>query len=178
MQVRTFRLTVCETRQTVSMASAQQEQQPQRAVPLEDIDRRAAVRGAFLIMRAWGVGNEEARVLLGLPAKSTFFAWQRGEVKRVPADVLKRIGYLAGIYKALQILLGRRSGRYLGEAPEPCFRGAGTAAADGRRRCHRSGRSAQVSGRGAGALELMSVADASYPVASGLAHHSLALSAD
>ena len=86
------------------MASAQQEQQPQRPVPLEDVNPGAALQGAFLILRAWGVGTEEARVLLGSPAKSTFFAWQRGEVKRVPADALKRIGYIAGIYKALQIL--------------------------------------------------------------------------
>jgi hypothetical protein len=85
------------------MASAQQDPQRQ-PVPLEDVDRRAAVQGAFHIMRAWGVSNEQVRALLGAPAKRTFFAWQRGDVKRVPADVLRRIGYLAGIYKALQIL--------------------------------------------------------------------------
>jgi hypothetical protein len=85
------------------MVSAQQDQQHQPA-SLEDVDRRAAMQGAFHIMRAWGVNNEQVRVLLGAPAKSTFFAWQRGDVKRVPADVLRRIGYIAGIYKALQII--------------------------------------------------------------------------
>jgi hypothetical protein len=86
------------------MALAQQEQQQQRPVTLEGVDRRAAVQGAFHIMRAWGVDNEQARMLLGSPARRTFFAWQKGEAKRVPADVLRRIGYIAGIYKALQII--------------------------------------------------------------------------
>lgn len=65
---------------------------------------RAALIGFFGIMARWGVGPEPARVLLGSPSTTTFFAWRRGEGLRVPADALRRIGYVAGIYKALQIL--------------------------------------------------------------------------
>lgn len=65
---------------------------------------RAALVGFFGIMALWSVGPEPARVLLGSPSPSTFFAWKRGRGLRVPADALRRIGYVAGIYKALQIL--------------------------------------------------------------------------
>lgn len=63
-----------------------------------------ALRGFFLIMKAWDVGADAARILLGAPAERTFYSWRAGTAVRVPADTLRRIGYIAGIYKALQIL--------------------------------------------------------------------------
>jgi hypothetical protein len=63
-----------------------------------------ALRGFFHIMDAWGVGAEDARTLLGAPAERTYYAWRRGNGGRVPWDTLRRIGYVAGIYKALRIL--------------------------------------------------------------------------
>ncbi len=71
---------------------------------LTHVDAQAALRGFFLIMKAWEVGAEEARVLLGGPAPRSFFAWRSGGGVRVPADTLRRIGYVSGIYKALQIV--------------------------------------------------------------------------
>ena len=68
------------------------------------VDPAAALRGAFAILDAWGVGTEDARAILGAPPARTYFIWRRGEGVRVPADTLRRIGYLAGIYKALQVL--------------------------------------------------------------------------
>jgi hypothetical protein len=68
------------------------------------VDSGAALRGAFAILRAWDANVEEARAILGAPPPRTFFAWRRGDAARVPADTLRRIGYLAGIYKALQVL--------------------------------------------------------------------------
>lgn len=68
------------------------------------IDPVAALRGFFLIMDAWGAAAEDARIILGVPAERTYYAWRAGSAVRVPADTLKRIGYVAGIYKALQIL--------------------------------------------------------------------------
>ncbi len=68
------------------------------------IDAVAALRGFFHIMGAWGVGAEDARILLGAPAERTYYGWRAGQAVRVPADTLRRIGYIAGIYKALQIL--------------------------------------------------------------------------
>jgi len=68
------------------------------------IDAGAALRGFFHIMDAWKVGAEEARILLGAPAERTYYAWRAGNGVRVPQDTLRRIGYVAGIYKALQIV--------------------------------------------------------------------------
>src|SRR5271166_1209132 len=63
-----------------------------------------ALRGFFHIMDAWGVSADDARVLLGSPAERTYYAWRQGNGVRVPMDTLRRVGYIAGIYKALQIV--------------------------------------------------------------------------
>ena len=63
-----------------------------------------ALRGFFLIMDAWEIGADDSRILLGSPAERTYYAWRRGNAVRIPSDTLRRIGYIAGIYKALQIL--------------------------------------------------------------------------
>ena len=70
---------------------------------LDTDGQRAAFRGFFKIMELWGVENADARAILGSPAERTFFKWRAGQVARVPEDTLRRIGYIAGIYKALQI---------------------------------------------------------------------------
>ena len=74
-----------------------------RAVPSR-VDPVAALRGFFHVMEAWGVAADEARIILGAPAERTYYAWRAGNAVRVPADTLRRIGYVAGIFKALQIL--------------------------------------------------------------------------
>ena len=76
---------------------------PARPAPPR-IDPVLALRGFFHIADAWAVSAEEARVLLGHPAPRTYYAWRTGNAVRVPSDTLRRIGYIAGIYKALQIL--------------------------------------------------------------------------
>jgi uncharacterized protein (DUF2384 family) len=63
-----------------------------------------ALKGFFKIMGLWGVGAEDARVILGTPPERTYYAWRKGEARRVPLDSLRRVGYVAGIYKALQIV--------------------------------------------------------------------------
>jgi hypothetical protein len=68
------------------------------------LDPAAALRGFFAIMQAWGLSAEDARALLGGPAERTFYAWRAGNAVRVPNDTLRRIGYVAGIYKALELL--------------------------------------------------------------------------
>jgi hypothetical protein len=62
------------------------------------------LRGFFAIIQAWGLSAEDARALLGTPAERTFYAWRAGNAVRVPMDTLRRIGYVAGIYKALELL--------------------------------------------------------------------------
>jgi hypothetical protein len=66
--------------------------------------QRLAIEGFFGIMERWGVENERARRILGSPAERTFFEWKKGKAVRVPEDTLRRIGYVAGIWKALQIV--------------------------------------------------------------------------
>lgn len=72
-------------------------------------DERLAAAGlrAFVrIAEAWGLSVDEQLVLLGQPARSTFFAWrQHPEKARLSRDTLERLSNLLGIYKSLQILL-------------------------------------------------------------------------
>ena len=65
---------------------------------------RKALEGFFGIMELWDVEGMQTRRILGSPAERTFYAWKAGKARRVPEDTLRRIGYVAGIYKALQIL--------------------------------------------------------------------------
>lgn len=60
--------------------------------------------GYFRIMELWAASRAQASAMLGQPAERTFYKWRRGEIGAVPADVLRRIGYVSGIWKALQIL--------------------------------------------------------------------------
>jgi hypothetical protein len=66
--------------------------------------QRDAMAGFFRIMALWGAGNAQMRRILGAPAERTFYEWKSGRVRRLPEDTLRRIGYVAGTYKALQIL--------------------------------------------------------------------------
>lgn len=77
---------------------------PARRVAVTPEKVAAAMRAFFRIAEAWGVSNEEARVLLGQPARSTFYKWKKGEVGAVPHDTVQRLSYVLGIYKGLQIL--------------------------------------------------------------------------
>ena len=63
------------------------------------------LRTFFNIAKRWGLDTAQEQVLLGSPARSTFFRWKRGEIGVVSHDLIERLSYLLGIYKALQILL-------------------------------------------------------------------------
>jgi hypothetical protein len=76
-----------------------------KAQIFEARERQAlAMQGFFGIMEHWKVDNAAMRKILGSPADRTFFGWKRGKVVRVPKDTLRRVGYVAGIWKALQIV--------------------------------------------------------------------------
>ena len=64
-----------------------------------------ALRTFFRIAEAWKLKPDEARKLLGQPARSTFFQWKQSGAAQLSHDTLERISYVLGIYKALQILL-------------------------------------------------------------------------
>jgi hypothetical protein len=63
-----------------------------------------ALRAFFQLTELWGVSMEQARVLLGRPSRATMYNWKAGRARTLPHDTLRRISYLLGIYKALQIL--------------------------------------------------------------------------
>lgn len=58
----------------------------------------------FRLADAWQLSTEEARQLLGEPGRATFFQWKAGHLGRISKDVVRRISWLLGIWKALQIL--------------------------------------------------------------------------
>ncbi|HEU0153524.1 MAG TPA: MbcA/ParS/Xre antitoxin family protein [Arenimonas sp.] len=64
----------------------------------------AALRAFFRIAEAWGLKGTEARRLLGDPPESTFYKWKKQQDGAPGRDVLERISYLLGIFKALAIL--------------------------------------------------------------------------
>lgn len=65
------------------------------------------LRAFFRIVELWGLSTDEQRVLLGEPPRSTFFKWKRGDAGSVSRDVLERVSYVLGIFKALELLLPR-----------------------------------------------------------------------
>ncbi len=65
----------------------------------------AGLKAFFNIMKAWGVNDKQAQILLGSPARSTFYNWKANPNVALQHDTLERISYILGIYKDLQILL-------------------------------------------------------------------------
>jgi hypothetical protein len=63
-----------------------------------------AMQGFFAIMEHWRADNTICRCILGNPAERTFYEWKRGKVAKLTDDTLRRIAYVAGIWKALQIV--------------------------------------------------------------------------
>lgn len=71
--------------------------------PLHDL-AGPALRAFFGIAAAWGLKNAEARRLLGDPPGSTFYKWKKQHSGAPGRDVIERISYLLGIFKALELL--------------------------------------------------------------------------
>jgi Antitoxin Xre/MbcA/ParS C-terminal toxin-binding domain len=63
-----------------------------------------ALQGFFKIMDLWKADNSVAQIILGSPPARTFYAWKKAPPTKLPEDTLRRIGYVAGIWKALQIV--------------------------------------------------------------------------
>ncbi len=80
--------------------------QPRPEAPSPERMGAAGLRAFARIAQAWGLSTDEQLVLLGQPARSTFFAWRKHPERAVlPRDTLERLSNLLGIYKSLQILL-------------------------------------------------------------------------
>ena len=65
---------------------------------------RPALTAFFNICEKWGLTSEQARILLGRPARSTYYRWKRDRTGVLSNDSLERISYVLGIYRALHIL--------------------------------------------------------------------------
>ena len=66
----------------------------------------AALQAFFNLSERWNLTTTQERILLGSPPESTFFKWKAEKIaRRLSRDVLDRVSYLLGIYKALNILL-------------------------------------------------------------------------
>ncbi|MFT4924047.1 MAG: hypothetical protein ACI8WB_000125 [Phenylobacterium sp.] len=65
---------------------------------------QTALRVFFNITDGWQLSSQDTMVLLGEPARSTFFKWRKGEGPALSKDTLERISYVMGIYKALRLL--------------------------------------------------------------------------
>lgn len=66
---------------------------------------QAGLRTFFRIAALWDLSVEEQLTLLGSPSRSTYFKWKKEGSDGLPRDVLERLSYVLGIYKALQVLL-------------------------------------------------------------------------
>lgn len=77
---------------------------PGRPATITPAKVAAAMRAFFRIAEAWNLDNEQARTLLGQPSRSTYFKWKKGELGPVPHDTVRRLSYVLGIYKALQVV--------------------------------------------------------------------------
>ena len=76
---------------------------------LPDFRQVSALEGFFSIMTRWKADNATARRILGAPPERTFYQWKQGKAGRLPEDTLRRIGYVAGLWKALQIIYSDRA---------------------------------------------------------------------
>jgi uncharacterized protein (DUF2384 family) len=76
---------------------------PAQAVAAKDLSG-PALRAFFRVAELWRLDTREQQILLGSPAPSTFFKWKKELSGSLSRDVLERISYVLGIYKALQIL--------------------------------------------------------------------------
>lgn len=82
------------------------------ASPLIDLTDRAererlsdgAVRAFFNIMEKWKIPDAKARVLLGGISNGAFYTLKKGQGAVLDEDRIRRISYLVGIFKALNIL--------------------------------------------------------------------------
>jgi hypothetical protein len=69
-----------------------------------DVQERTGLETFIRIAEAWGLTTEQQIVLLGSPARSTFFKWKK-DGGTLPGDTLERISHVFSIYKCLNILL-------------------------------------------------------------------------
>ena len=84
--------------------------------PLVDLTSRSererlsasALKAFFNLIVHWQVKDDDARGLLGGISNGPYYAWKKKPDRLLDADVLTRISYLIGIFKALNILYNEK----------------------------------------------------------------------
>ncbi|TAJ28216.1 MAG: DUF2384 domain-containing protein [Bosea sp. (in: a-proteobacteria)] len=71
--------------------------------PITDGEAAAMFRAAVNLFRLWRITDEEAAVLIDLPAR-TYARWKAGQVGRISRDGKARLSNLMGIHKALRLI--------------------------------------------------------------------------
>jgi len=68
----------------------------------------SALRAFFNLIDRWSIRDEDARALLGGISNGPYYNWKKQPERLLDADVLTRISYLIGVFKALNILYGEK----------------------------------------------------------------------
>ncbi len=94
---------------TLTLVAPQPKYTDAPLIDLTDRDTRerlsdGAVRAFFNIMEAWKISDTQAMSLLGGMSNGAFYTLKKGGGKRLDEDRIRRISYLVGIFKALNIL--------------------------------------------------------------------------
>jgi len=87
--------------------------EPSPLVDLSAKDERerlspSALKAFLNIMQQWEVRDEDARALLGGISNGQFYEMKKKPDRTLGADMLTRISYLVGIFKALNILYSEK----------------------------------------------------------------------
>ena len=68
----------------------------------------SALRAFFNIVGRWSIRDEDARVLLGGLSNGPYYSWRKDPERTLDTDMLTRVSYLFGIFKALNVLYGEK----------------------------------------------------------------------
>lgn len=74
------------------------------ASPTENHLASVGMKAFLALAKAWRLTDAEARSLLGNPPVAVLRRWEHGQTSDLPQDVLSRISFLLGIFKALNLL--------------------------------------------------------------------------
>ena len=87
-----------------------------RPAPITDLTDKAqrerlspsALKAFFNIVERWSIRDEDARVLLGGLSNGPYYSWRKDPERTLDTDMLTRVSYLIGIFKALNVLYGEK----------------------------------------------------------------------
>jgi len=107
----------------VQLAKIETEPRPFLPEPITDEEAAAMFRAVLNLFRNWGVTDEQAAIVLDLPAR-TYARWKAGALGRIGRDGKARLSNLMGMHKALRLIFTEPSRGYAWiKAPNAAFGG-------------------------------------------------------